>query len=86
MMNRGVFFPLRKGILCVQRVGRNDRSRDDRGTAFAYHERLPSAKLGWVEAGGTYQSGPGTEEVRLRQSRHHCDRDRGVFVSNRQVD
>ena len=35
---------------------------------------------------GTHQSGPGTEGVRLRQSRHHCGRDRGIFVSNRQVD
>ena len=57
---------------------RNDRSsRDNRGTAFAYHERLPSTKLGWVETGGTHQSRPGTEGVRLRQSRHHCGRDRG---------
>ena len=32
----GVFFPLRKSIFCVQKVGRNDRSRDNRGTAFAY--------------------------------------------------
>ena len=52
----GVVFPLRKGILCVQKMGQNDRSRDNRGTAFAYHERLPSAKLGWVETGGTHQS------------------------------
>ena len=65
--------------------GRNDRSRDDRGTAFAYHERLSSAKLGWVETGGTHKSKPGTKGVRLRQSRHHCDRDKGVFVSNRLV-
>ena len=41
-----------------------------------YHERLPSATLRWVETGGTNQSGPGTEGVRLRQSRHHCGRDR----------
>ena len=27
----GVFFPLRKGIFCVQKMGRNDRSRDNRG-------------------------------------------------------
>ena len=52
----GVFFSFRKGILCVQKMGRNNRSRDNRGTAFAYHERLPSAKLGWVETGGTHQS------------------------------
>ena len=86
MMNGGVFFPLRKGIRCVQKMGRNDRSRDNRGTAFAYHERPPSAKLGWVETRGT----------------HHSDRARkgcvyvkvgiigvvtgGVFVSNRQID
>ena len=31
---------------------------------FAYHERLPSAKLGQVETGGTHQSEPGTEGVR----------------------
>ena len=30
MMNGGVFFPPRKGILCVQKMGRNDRSRDNR--------------------------------------------------------
>ena len=86
MMNGGVFFPLRKGIFYVQKMERNDRSRDNRATAFAYHERLPSAKLGLVETRGTHQSGPGTEGVRLRQSRHHCGRDRGVFVSDRQVD
>ena len=45
---------------------------------------FPSAKLGWVETGGTHQFGPGTEGVRLRQSGHHCGRDRGVLVSNRQ--
>ena len=73
----GVFFPLRKGIFCVQKMRRNDRSRDNRGTAFAYHERLPFAKLGWVETGGTHQFRPGTEGLRLRQSRHHCDRDKG---------
>ena len=56
MMNGAVFFPLRKGILCVQKMGRNNRSRDNRGATFAYHERLPSAKLGWVETGGTHQS------------------------------
>ena len=83
MMNGGVFFPLRKGILCVQRLGPNDRKSNDRGKSFAYHNRLPFEKLGWVETGGTHQSGSGTEGVRLRQSRHHCGRDRGVFVSNR---
>ena len=57
----GVFFPLRKGILCVQKLGRNDCGRNNRGTAFAYHEQLSSAKLGWIETGGTHQSGPGTE-------------------------
>ena len=56
MMNGGVIFPLRKSILCVQKMGWNDRSRDNRGTAFAHHERLPSAKLGWVETEGTHQS------------------------------
>ena len=56
VMNGGVFFPLRKDIPCVQKMGRDDHSRDNRGTAFAYHERLPSAKLGWVETGGTHQS------------------------------
>ena len=81
-----VFFPLRKGILCIQKMERNDRSRDNRGTAFVYHKRLPFAKLGCVETGGTHPSGPGTEGVCLRQSRHHCGRDRGVFVTNRQVD
>ena len=30
----GVFFPLRKGILFVQRIGRNDRGRGNRGTAL----------------------------------------------------
>ena len=85
-MNGGVFFPPRKGVLCVQKMGRNGRSRDNRGTAFAYYERLPSAKLGWVKTRGTHQSGPGPEGARLRQSRHHCGRDRGIFVSNRQVD
>ena len=82
----GGFFPPRKAVLCVHEMGGDDRSRDNRGTAFAYHERLPSAKLGWVKTRGTHQSGPGMEGVRLRQSWHHCDRDRGVFVSNRQVD
>ena len=77
MMNGRVFFPLRKGIFCIQKMGRNDRSRDNRGTAFAYHELLPSTKLGWVETGGTHQSRPGTERVRLRRSRHHFGCDRG---------
>ena len=77
MMNGGVFFPLRKGILCVQKMRRNDRSRNNRGTAFAYNERLPFAKLEWVETGGPHKSGSGTEGVRLRYSRHHCGRDRG---------
>ena len=86
MMNGGVFFPPWKGVLCVHEMGLNGRSRDNRATAFAYHERLPSAKLGWVKTRGTHQSGPGPERVRLRRSRHHCDRDRGIFVSNRQVD
>ena len=45
-MNGEVFFPLTKDIFCVQKMRRNDHSRDNRGTAFAYHERLPSAKLG----------------------------------------
>ena len=83
----GVFFPLRKGIFCVQKMGRNDRSMDNRGTAFAYHERLPSAKLGWVETGGTHQS--------VDRARKGCVYVKvgiivavtgGVFVSNRQVD
>ena len=82
----GIFVPPRKGVLCVHEMGRNDRSRDSRRTVFAYHERLPSAKLGWVKTRGTHQSGPGSEGVHLRQSRHHCGRDRGIFVSNRQVD
>ena len=34
VMDGGVFFPLRKGILCGQRMGRNDRSRSNRGTAL----------------------------------------------------
>ena len=29
-----LFFSLRQGILCVQRTGRNDRGRDNRGTAL----------------------------------------------------
>ena len=29
-----VFFSLRKGILCVQRMGRDDHNRDSRGTAL----------------------------------------------------
>ena len=86
MMSRAVFFPLRKNILCVQEMGQNDHSRDNRGTAFAYHERLPSAKLGSVETGGKHQSGPGTEGMRLCRSRHHWAVTGGVFVSNRQVD
>ena len=61
---RGVFFPLRKGVLCVQKMGRNDGSSDNRGTTFAYEERLSPAKLGWVETGGTIQSGPGMEGAR----------------------
>ena len=72
-----VFFPLRKGTIFLQKMGWNDRSRDNRGTAFAYHERLLSAKLGWVETGGAHQSEPSTEGVRLHQSRYHCGRDRG---------
>ena len=71
MMNEGGLLSLREDILCVQKMGRNDRSRDNCGTVFAYHERLPSANLGWVETGGTHQSGPGTEGVRLRQNRHY---------------
>ena len=82
----GVFVPPRKGVLCVHEMGRDGRSRGNRGTAFAYHEQLPSAKLGWVKTRGTHQSGPGPEGVRLRQSRHHCGRDKRIFVSNRQVD
>ena len=54
----------------------NDRSRDNCGTAFAHHERLSSSKLGWVETGGPHQSRPGTEGVHLRQSPHHCGRDK----------
>ena len=38
MMNGEIFSPPRKGILCVQKMGRNNRSRDNRGTAFTYHE------------------------------------------------
>ena len=34
MMSGGVFFPLRIDILCVQILRRNDRSRDNRGTAL----------------------------------------------------
>ena len=83
---KALFFPLRKGPFCVQKMGRNDRSRDNRGTAFAYNERLPSAKLGCVETGGTHQSGPGTEGVRLRQRRINVAVTEGVFVSNMQVD
>ena len=73
----GSSFPSGKAFSASRKMRRNDRSRNNRGTAFAYHERLPFAKLGWVETGGTHQSGPGTEGVRLRQSRHHCGRDRG---------
>ena len=60
---RGVFFPLRKGIFCVQKMGRNGRGRDNYDTAFAYHERLPSAKLGWVETG---------EHTNLDRTRKGC--------------
>ena len=31
---KGVFFSLRKGILCVQGMGRDDRYRSSRGTAL----------------------------------------------------
>ena len=55
MLNGGFFSTLRTDTFCVQKMGRNDRSRDNRGTAFAYHERLPSAKLGCVETGATHQ-------------------------------
>ena len=82
MLNGEFFFPLRRGIFCIQKMGRNDRSRDNRGTAFAYHERLPSAKLGCVETGGTHQSGPGTEGVRLVNVGIIVAVTEGVFVSN----
>ena len=82
---RGVFFPLRKGILCVQKMGRNDRSRDNRGTAYAHHERLPSAKLEWVETGGTHPSDrarKGCVYVKVGIIVALTGR---VFVNNRQV-
>ena len=47
----GVFFPPMKGVLCVHEMERDGRSRGNRGTAFAYHERLPSAKLGGSRLG-----------------------------------
>ena len=53
---------------------------------FAYHERLPSANLRWVDTGGTHQSRPGTDGVRLRQGQHHRGRDGGGVRENRQVD
>ena len=53
-MRGGGFVPLRKGILCVQRMGWNGRSRNNCGTAFDFHERLPSAKLGGVSRLGAY--------------------------------
>ena len=34
MMSGGVLFSLGKGILCVQRMGRDDRCRSNRGTAL----------------------------------------------------
>ena len=86
MMNEGVFFPLSKGILCVQKMGRNDRGRDNRGTAFAYHERLPSAKLGWVETGGTHQSDRAWKGCVYVKVGIIVAVAGGVFVSNGQVD
>ena len=85
MMNGGVFFPLKKGILCVQRMGRNDRSRAS-GRAFAYHERLPSAKLGWVETGGTHQSDRARKGCVYVKVGIIVAVTGGVFVSNRQLD
>ena len=34
MMSKRAFFPLRKGIPCVRRMGRNDRGRVDCGMAL----------------------------------------------------
>ena len=83
---RKVFFPLRKGILCVQKMGRNDRSRDNLGTAFAYHERLPSAKLGWVGTGGTHQADRARKGFVYVKVGIIVAVTGGVFVSSRQVD
>ena len=82
----GFFFPLRNGTFCVQKMGRNDHSRDNRGTAFAYHERLPSAKLGASRLGA---------HTNLDRAWKGCVYvnvgiivavTEGVFMSNRQVD
>ena len=62
MISEGVFFPLRKGIPCVQRMGRNDRGRGDRGTALRntndcclrskYGSRLGAhTSLDWIRKG-----------------------------------
>ena len=83
MMNGGPFFPLKKGILCVQKMGRNGRSRDNRGTAFAYHERLPSVRLGWVETGGTHQSDRARKGCVYVKVGIIMVVTGGVFVSNR---
>ena len=86
MMNGGVLFPLMKGIFCVQKMRRNDRSRDNRGTAFAHHERLPSSKLGWVETGGTHQPDRARKGCVYVKVSIIVAVTGGVFVSDRQVD
>ena len=54
--------------------------------SFAYHERLPSAKLGWAETGGHTNldhSRKGCVYVKVGMIEAVTER---VYVSNRQVD
>ena len=43
----GSFFPLRKGIPCVQRIGRSDRSRDNLVMAFCVSRTTAVWKVSW---------------------------------------
>ena len=61
MMNEGGLVSFRKGILCVQRTGRNGRNRESRGTAL---RNTNDCRL-WGKCGprlGAHtRSGPNTE-------------------------
>ena len=80
-MGGGVFFPSSFPSGKVISACRERGGMTAAGTIavrhFEYHERLASANQEWVETGGTRQSGPGTERVRLCQNRHHRGHDRG---------
>ena len=85
MINVGSFFPSGKASSAFRKWGGVTVAGIVAELPFAYHERLPSRKLKWVETRGTQQSGPCTKGVHLRQSRHHRGRNKGG-VRNRKID